>query len=136
MRRGRLTVVHPVAWSVLVTSDNDLDGFACLRCGRCCAVSGFVHVTTREIKQIANHLGISAAAVRRGYTATMALDGRKVEILRDHPQTTRCIFLDEQNQCRIHPVKPQQCQSFPLEWKRAGADLYCLGLQRLRQGKD
>lgn len=118
-----------------MASGDDLNGFECLCCGRCCALSGFVRVSATEIKEIAGYLEVSPAEVRKRYMTKMALDGREAEILRDHPETTRCIFLDEQNQCRIHPVKPQQCQTFPLEWKRAGAGLYCLGLQRLRPSK-
>ena len=118
-----------------MASSNDLDGFECLRCGRCCQVSGFVRVTEREIKEIASYLGVSPGKLRKRYTTKMALNGREVKILRDHPETTRCIFLEGQNQCRIHPVKPQQCQTFPLEWRRVGASLYCLGLQQVQQTK-
>jgi uncharacterized protein len=28
-----------------------------------------------------------------------------------------CIFVDEHG-CRVHPVRPRQCRTFPYEWQR------------------
>jgi len=112
---------------------NEANEFKCFQCGRCCQISGFVRVEENEAKEIARYLGISLAELRQRYTTTMRLDGKDVEILRDHPGTTRCIFLDEKNRCIVHPVKPKQCRTFPLEWKTPGAHLYCAGLQAMRK---
>lgn len=118
-----------------MSGPGDLQDFECLRCGECCRLSGYVRVTPQEIARIADYLGMTAAQVRARYVTTFSLDGRRIEILRDRPGTTTCIFLGEENECMIHPVKPEQCRTFPLEWRRPGASLYCAGLRALRQAR-
>lgn len=114
-----------------MSSRNELENFVCEKCGWCCQLSGYVRVTEEEIDQIARHLGLAPEQLRDRYTQTMPWDKGTAVILVDHPGTTRCIFLDEDNRCRVHAVKPQQCRTFPADWKRAGCHLHCRGLQRL-----
>ena len=107
--------------------------FKCLCCGGCCTIRGFVRISETEIAQIALFFGISVAELEEHYAVRATVSGSKTVILRDHPSTTRCIFLDEQNFCRIHPIKPEQCRRFPVEWKDPSSHLYCAGLQRLHE---
>lgn len=92
-----------------------------------------VRVTDEEIRSIARYLQMSESQVRADYTMQDPFFGRETTVFRDHPDTTRCIFLDPQNRCRIHAVKPQQCRGFPFEWRDEDAHLYCEGLRRLRE---
>jgi len=114
-------------------SDEDLKQFECLRCGGCCLIAGCVRVSESESAQIAAYLGIPVAEFHERCTTTRITVVGETVILRDHPGTTRCIFLDEQNLCVIHPVKPSQCRRFPVEWTDPNSCFYCTGLQRLRQ---
>jgi Fe-S-cluster containining protein len=113
----------------------DLSKFECLRCGGCCSISGFVRAIDEEIEEIADYLDLSPDAIRERYTTTMGLDGGTVAIFLDHPGTTRCIFLDDENQCRIYAVRPAQCRTFPLEWRAAASHFYCMGLRVLRDDR-
>ncbi len=92
-----------------------------------------MRVTDEEIRAIARYLRISEQEVRADYTVQDPFFGREVTVFRDHPDTTRCIFLDPRNRCRIHAVKPRQCRTFPFEWRDDEAYLYCEGLRRLRE---
>jgi Fe-S-cluster containining protein len=31
--------------------------------------------------------------------------------------------------CRIHPVKPERCRTFPLTWRTPDIMDYCVGMQ-------
>ncbi|MCX7985303.1 MAG: YkgJ family cysteine cluster protein, partial [Bacteroidetes bacterium] len=66
-----------------------------------------MRVTDEEIVAIARYLRMSERQVRADYTMQDPFFGREVTVSRDHPDTTRCIFLDSHNRCRIHAVKPQ-----------------------------
>jgi hypothetical protein len=116
----------------------DLKEFECERCGTCCQLSGFVRVKKKEIKAIARFLDLSLAEARERFVTAMGPDGpdeRDEEILQDQPGSDRCIFLTDDNQCRVHSVKPAQCRTFPHTWVRAGANLYCSGLKQLAEKK-
>jgi Fe-S-cluster containining protein len=81
--------------------------FACQRCGACCTGDpGVVRVELREIADIAGYLGVSLSAVivtaihphGNGHRICETSDGR-------------CLFFDDG--CRIYPVRPLQCRTFP-----------------------
>jgi len=111
----------------------NLNQFECLCCGGCCLIVGFVRVSDAEIEEIGRYLELSSAEVRTRFTTNRLTAGGEILVLRDHPGTTRCIFLDENNRCVIHAVKPKQCRAFPVEWRDPYSHFYCTGLQRLRQ---
>lgn len=81
--------------------------FSCRRCGACCTGEpGIVRVSTAEVKKIAEHLNTAVTAIvdayllpwENGYRAREMADGR-------------CIFFEDG--CRIYPVRPVQCRTFP-----------------------
>ena len=81
--------------------------FECRRCGACCTgCPGVVRVNEKEIAGIAAHLDISGSEVvdavvyrwQNGYSIKEASDGR-------------CLFFEDG--CRIYPVRPIQCRTFP-----------------------
>jgi len=110
--------------------------FTCLRCGTCCQLSGFVRVSAADLKQIARLLNLAIADVRARFTTRMGLDGEDLEVLLDQPSSDRCIFLTDRNECCIHGAKPRQCRTFPTEWRRAGANLYCRALRQSNPRED
>ena len=83
--------------------------FSCQRSGNCCAIpGGFVRVSADDRRKIAAFLGLSEEAFDSRY---LRADG---ETLRDG-EGSRCVFLDDGRQaaCRIYPVRPEKCATFP-----------------------
>ena len=82
--------------------------FACTRCGACCTgAPGVVRVDEPEIAGIAAYLGISAARVLEDYLYPL---GKRTQ----HQKRTAdgsCLFF--RDGCRIYPVRPRQCRTFP-----------------------
>ncbi len=81
--------------------------FACQQCGACCTgAPGVVRVSDSEIASIAAFLGLSVeATVDRTLVVWEA--GHSVREDRDG----RCLFYEDG--CRIYPVRPNQCRTFP-----------------------
>jgi len=98
--------------------------FECRQCGHCCSFpGGAVHVTEREFKQIADFLSLDFETFLLKYTTL--IDG--YTSLKSTPGGP-CIFYD--SGCRIYPVRPTQCRTYPfwrdilksaLRWQQAGA---------------
>ena len=101
--------------------------FVCQGCGACCRIkNGIVRVGEAEIKRIADFLGMSEQSFINNETE-VAPD-RKGLILKSRPDDS-CVYLTEDNRCRIHPVKPDKCRTFPLEWKNEDSDKVCPALK-------
>jgi len=88
---------------------------ACATCGGACCIgeSGYIWVNYQEIKKMAQFLELTIEEF-----ATMYL--RKVKhrysIIERKIATDNyaCIFFDNSiKQCKIYPVRPTQCRSFP-----------------------
>lgn len=107
-----------------------IEQFKCRQCGNCCRIPGRVHLLAEEIEPLAHHLGMSTPDFINTYT-TLAPD-RHGLILKEQPDGA-CILLNENGLCRVNPVKPMQCQTFPFTWTNSDsatvcpalADLYC-----------
>ncbi len=89
--------------------------FECTGCGGCCSGpgEGYVWVTSDEIAAMAEHLGMTVDAFTDAYTRRI---GRRVSLI-EAPDKD-CIFLepagaDGHRGCRIYPVRPTQCQTWP-----------------------
>ena len=80
-------------------------------CGRCCdEPGGIVDLSRVDAQRLADHAGLSVKEfLKRDCTTT--LDGRYV--LRSNQSDGICIYLDENKQCSIYQVRPQQCKAFP-----------------------
>ena len=87
--------------------------YDCQRCTACCRWPGEVRVGDAEITALARHLGLPDEAFIQQYTRLRFL--RVGLALADNPDGS-CIFLDGRD-CRVQPVKPQQCRDFPNRWK-------------------
>ena len=84
--------------------------FSCTQCGNCCTgAPGVVWVSNEELETISKHLGISIGELRIHHTR---LVGRRVS-LTEHANGD-CTFFDPQTRgCKIYPVRPTQCQTWP-----------------------
>ena len=102
-------------------------GFVCRRCGACCRIpDGIVRVSSAEIAHIAAFLGMTEAAFIDG-ECDLAPDRRGL-ILRSRPDGA-CIYLTDAGLCRIQPVKPDRCRTFPHAWTNPDSEQVCPGLQ-------
>ena len=95
--------------------------YECDRCTACCRWPGQVKITTAEITRMAAHLGLAEDHFIQNYTRLNA--DRSGLALIDQP-SGECIFLDG-NDCRVNPVKPQQCRNFPNLWNFPGFEEMC-----------
>jgi len=106
----------------------DQTSFKCRCCGACCRIpDGIVRVSEAEIARIARFLGMDEAAFIEHETE-LAPD-RKTLMLRNTPEGA-CVYLTPENLCRINPVKPDKCRTFPFEWTNPDSSLVCPELER------
>lgn len=99
----------------------------CHRCGACCRIrDGIVRVSDVEIARIAAYLGMSETDFIANETE-LAPD-RRTLMLRSNPDGA-CVYLTDDNLCRIHAVKPDKCRTFPFEWTNADSREVCPGLR-------
>lgn len=81
--------------------------FECRRCGACCTgAPGVVRVNEQEIAAIAAYSGMSVSRVVEKFLCHW---GNGHCIRADHDG--RCLFFEDG--CRIYPVRPLQCHTFP-----------------------
>ena len=122
---GKMPAVNPSLQSAKV-----LDGFVCRRCGACCRIpDGIVRVSGAEIARIARFLATSEEDFIASQTV-LAPD-RKGLVLLSRPNGA-CAFLSPDNRCRIHPVKPDKCRSFPFDWTNSDSFSVCPALAACR----
>ena len=100
--------------------------YECQRCTACCRWPGQVRLSDPEITRLAGFLGLSEFEFIQAYTRLNA--ARNGLALRDKPNG-ECIFL-EGNDCRVQPVKPQQCRDFPNLWNFPGFEKICHAIPR------
>ncbi len=86
--------------------------FECTQCGHCCSGEpGYVWVTSEEARRIARFLGQQRQELNGRYIRRVAL---KLS-LTEEPNGD-CVFLtrgDGRATCRIYPVRPLQCRTWP-----------------------
>jgi len=84
--------------------------FECTACGACCRTCGewaYVYVAARDAAAIAAHLGID----RERFAADFCdRDGGWLHL---KMPSDDCVFLDSSGRCRVYPVRPRQCASWP-----------------------
>ncbi len=92
--------------------------FGCTGCGGCCRGPGSVYFTARDLRKVFRHLRLRPAeqvALRR-----RLVQGEQNGYLY-HRAGGACIFLDSEERCRVYPVRPLQCRSFPF-WPSSFVD--------------
>ena len=86
--------------------------FSCQRgCGKCCdQPGGIVYLSIADAERISQHSDLSVEDwLERD--ARKTYDGRFV--LKSREEDGICIHLNENHQCSIYKVRPQQCKAFP-----------------------
>lgn len=115
-----------------MSAEISLESFKCTGCGSCCRIpNAIVRVSDAEIARIAAYLGVSEMDFISKETE-VAPDRRGL-ILRSRDDDS-CVWLTEDNRCRIHPVKPDKCRSFPYEWTNPDSHEICSGLRKCACG--
>jgi Fe-S-cluster containining protein len=102
--------------------------FRCARCGACCRVPGTVALEAGEPEAIAAFLSMDVYAFTERF-ATLTWN-RSILSLTENKDGA-CVFLQDDNTCRIQPVKPAQCRGFPFLWRSKALEKNCLALLRL-----
>ena len=100
--------------------------FVCQRCGACCRVPGIVRLTEGDVLALAEALGLSPEAFVADY-AELA-PGRQGLMLAGDPNGP-CRFLTENNLCRVHLARPQQCRDYPERWRSADIEAVCQAIR-------
>ncbi len=109
--------------------------FQCTGCGKCCTGNqeAYVEVSAKEQHKIQTFLNISPAWFRRRYLSRF--DDGEIAVAMD--TKGRCPFLNKDDRCRIYPVRPMQCRTYPYwdevlgssrSWNREAQ--YCEGIHR------
>lgn len=85
--------------------------FCCTRCGRCCMTRGdyYVFLSEQEAERIRNYLQLSRSWFRRRYLERL----EEGELVAAAGEGDRCIFLNAAGHCRVYPVRPVQCRTYP-----------------------
>ena len=80
--------------------------FSCQRCGDCCKGYGGTYLTESDIERICRYLGMTRVRFMRD---VCQMSGGKPMIAQ--AENGYCALWDQQ--CTIHPVKPQMCRRWP-----------------------
>ena len=100
--------------------------YECQRCTACCRWPGPVRVTAAEIDTLAGYLRLPVEDFIRQYTR---LTPERRGLMLTEQATGACEFLDGTD-CRVQPVKPQQCRDFPNGWNFPGWQEKCQAIPR------
>lgn len=95
--------------------------YQCDRCTVCCKWPGDVRVEDEELDGIASFLGMETQAFIDQFTR---LRTNRSGLSLIEKENHECIMLDGKN-CRINPVKPEQCRGFPNQWNFPGWQDVC-----------
>lgn len=85
--------------------------FECTGCGACCYGSrnAYVLVSAAQAEKIRHHLGLSSSWFRRRYLCRLGAGQQGIRL----EASGRCPFLLDAGKCRIYPVRPIQCRTYP-----------------------
>ncbi len=101
----------------------EVTAFCCQRCGACCRVPGFVRITESDASALSAALGLSVEQFIADYTDLSP--SRTGLVLKGDPQGA-CLFLTDENLCRVHQARPQQCRDYPERWRSEDIEAVCL----------
>lgn len=110
--------------------EEQLQGFACARCGTCCKIpNGIVRLDDEAIAAIASELNMSQQEFIDQHTDVSP--DRRCLILKNTSDGV-CAMLSDQGSCTIYPARPMQCRTFPYEWVNEDSLESCAGLRNLK----
>jgi len=93
----------------------------CDRCTACCRWPGQVAITDEELSRMATHLGLTEPVFIEQFTR---INAQRTGLALTDQADGSCVFLEGGN-CRVQPVKPQQCRDFPNLWNFPGFEKVC-----------
>lgn len=108
--------------------------FECTGCGKCCTgdEDHYIALSSKEAKRIQEYLGVGERWFKRYYITHLT---RNTLTLRLH--NGQCAMLDKNGKCRIYPLRPTQCKTYPwwpeildnkTAWEREAR--HCEGIHR------
>jgi len=100
--------------------DYQFDPNECERCGgHCCTgESGYIWLKYEEIEAIAKFLELSVEDFATIHLKKVKHRYSLVEYRRSKQEDWACIFFDDTlKRCKIYPVRPTQCRTFPF-WQQ------------------
>ena len=98
--------------------------FACIQCGQCCRVQGFVRLTDADVTRIADGMGMDVETFTARHTRLMP---DRSGLALHEQENGACAQLSCEGRCRIQAVKPAQCRGFPHTWRYPDMDQICEG---------
>ena len=91
--------------------------FSCTGCGECCrGAPGYVWLRPGEVPRMADFLGVAEDEFRQRFTRAA---GERVSLV--ERRNGDCILWSEEEGCRVYPLRPAQCRTFPF-WSSNVAD--------------
>ncbi|KAL3911316.1 MAG: hypothetical protein SGARI_001703 [Bacillariaceae sp.] len=100
--------------------------FECTECGKCCKTEGNVYLSPEELKDASAYKNMTTSEFIEEYAGNTMddisskddkVDNNLPWVLVKNTETEHgpaCIFLDPKtNHCRIYPVRPIQCSTYP-----------------------
>lgn len=89
--------------------------FSCTECGKCCQrQDGDVYMNHDEFSKAAAYLGMDNDSFIRTYSTHVMFDDHSKPSWVHIQNKESCVFLDrETKHCKIHAVKPVQCNAYP-----------------------
>lgn len=99
--------------------------YDCVKCPAfCCSVYERVQVTSRDIRRLAKHFGVTVEVATARYTK-MWENERVLRRKRDHLFGQACQFINPETRgCGIYHARPAVCREFPTSTRCAYYDLY------------
>lgn len=77
----------------------------CLQCANCCKTTSPIF-RDKDIERIAQHLGVKPSFLVENY---LHMDEDGDYVLNSSP----CVFLDDNNYCRVYEFRPKACREYP-----------------------
>ncbi|HEX8853340.1 MAG TPA: YkgJ family cysteine cluster protein [Pyrinomonadaceae bacterium] len=107
-----------------ITDEQPRVYFDCSKCPAfCCSVYERVQTSTRDIKRLAKHFGVSVETAQRRYTK-MYQGERVLRRVKDDIFEETCMFLNQETRgCGIYHARPAVCREYPDRTRCAYYDL-------------
>jgi len=82
--------------------------FDCRMCGHCCEGKGGIVVSSRDLRRLCDHMGLSPVEFERSWGERW---GDKLHIRCG--EDGRCVFFEKGAGCSVHEAKPDICRAWP-----------------------
>ncbi len=89
------------------------DNHKCVGCGKCCYCKPIV-LNSKDIRVMACKLGVTVKEFKKQYTERYPGNPGLSHFKKEAP----CVFLDENNRCKIYDARPDICRQYPIRQDR------------------